>query len=90
MYIDDHGLLNLRDRSNPNSGTDYDPAVPLGSGTDSKGCTPFIFGYTFDVWQGPSSKLGKSQSYMIATPHGDIYNYGYSIFGIAGKLIYLC
>ena len=88
MYIDDHGLITLSDRSDPSSGAN-NPAVPIGSGADSKGCTPFIFGYTLDAWQGPSSKLGISQSYMIATPTKSYPNYGYSISGIAGKLIML-
>ncbi len=42
LYIDDHGVYTLSgDRFTSN------PAIPPGAGSDSAGCTPYIFGYTF-------------------------------------------
>jgi hypothetical protein len=42
VYFDDHGVYTL-------SGTKFtsNPAIPPGAGSDSKGCTPYVFGYTF-------------------------------------------
>lgn len=43
LYFDDHGgydlVGNKLDKGNP--------AIPLGAGGDSTGCTPYVFGYTF-------------------------------------------
>ncbi len=42
LFIDDHGVYTLSgDRFTSN------PAIPPGAGSDTTGCTPYIFGYTF-------------------------------------------
>ena len=42
VYFDDHGVYTL-------SGSSFtsNPAIPPGAGSDSTGCTPYVFGYTF-------------------------------------------
>ena len=80
MYIDDHGLFTCSSAQFPCSGSD-NTAVPPGSGA-GRGCTPFIYGYTFDAWQGP---FKTSQSYRIPLPTTQYKNYGYSVYGVAGE-----
>lgn len=43
VYFDDHGNYTL-------SGDKFtsNPAIPPGAGSDRAGCTPFVFGYSFD------------------------------------------
>lgn len=81
MYIDDHGLFTCSDTQFPCSAAD-NPAVPPGAGGDG-GCTPLMFGYTFDAWQGP---FKTSQSYLIPRPTAQYKNHGYSVYGIAGEI----
>ncbi|GAX82842.1 hypothetical protein CEUSTIGMA_g10268.t1 [Chlamydomonas eustigma] len=79
LYIDDHGLYTC-------SGTQYpwrpmdNPDVPPGS-TGTTGCTPFVYGYTFQQWPQPFSH---SKNYIIPLPTARYKNYAYSITGIAG------
>jgi hypothetical protein len=42
IYFDDHGVYTL-------SGKYFstNPAIPPGAGADAKGCTPYVFGYSF-------------------------------------------
>jgi len=42
LYFDDHGVYTL-------SGSKFtsNPPIPPGAGSDSVGCTPYVFGYTF-------------------------------------------
>jgi hypothetical protein len=42
LYFDDHGAYTLKGRHFTNN-----PAIPPGAGNDTKGCTPYIFGYSF-------------------------------------------
>jgi len=65
IYFDDHGVYTL-------SGTTFtsNPAIPPGAGSDSTGCTPYIFGYTFgslpNTRQGANAK--GAQGYSIIIP----------------------
>jgi hypothetical protein len=65
LYFDDHGVYTL-------SGTKFtdNPAIPPGAGSDSKGCTPYVFGYTFGSL--PNTRSGangkNAQGYSIIIP----------------------
>lgn len=49
LYFDDHGLYTLQfDYEDGWEFTD-NPASPVGAGGDDKGCTPYLFAYTFDT-----------------------------------------
>ena len=72
-------------------GNDYssrftdNPAIPPGAG-DTTGCTPFIYGYTFDTLQ---KKASDTQHYYIPIPSStggtSGKNYAYSIQGIQDR-----
>ena len=86
LYFDDHGVYTL-------SGATFtsNPAIPPGAGSDSTGCTPYVFGYTFGSL--PNTRAGANrkgaQAYSIVIP-GDatIHTYtggsGYGTVPIAG------
>jgi hypothetical protein len=86
VYFDDHGNYTL-------SGDKFtsNPAIPPGAGSDATGCTPYVFGYTFDSL--PNTRAGanrkNAQAYSIIIP-GDrtIQTYtggsGYDPVPIAG------
>jgi hypothetical protein len=65
IYFDDHGVYTL-------SGTHFtsNPAIPPGAGSDSIGCTPYVFGYTFASL--PKTRAGanqkNAQAYSIIIP----------------------
>jgi hypothetical protein len=65
VYFDDHGVYTL-------SGTTFtsNPAIPPGAGTDSTGCTPFVFGYTFASFPKTRAEanLPGAQAYSIIIP----------------------
>ena len=42
LYFDDHGAYTLEGRH-----WGLNPAIPPGAGTDTVGCTPYLFGYSF-------------------------------------------
>jgi hypothetical protein len=47
LYFDDHGVYTLkRNKAGVWSFAD-NPSTPPGAGTDTRGCTPYIFAYTF-------------------------------------------
>jgi hypothetical protein len=86
VYFDDHGNYTL-------SGNRFtaNPAIPPGAGSDSTGCTPYVFGYTFDSL--PNTRAGANrkgaQAYSIIIPgDGTIQTYtggsGYESVSIAG------
>ena len=86
LYIDDHGNYTL-------SGSHFtnNPAIPPGAGSDVKGCTPFIFGYTFSSLANTRAGAnGRSaQAYSIIIPGDQTISVftggnGYSSFPIAG------
>jgi hypothetical protein len=66
LYFDDHGAYTLVG-SNLNKGN---PAIPYGAGSDSAGCTPYVFGYTFGslAQTRKGASLGSAQAYSIVIP----------------------
>jgi hypothetical protein len=46
LYFDDHGVFTLTS-NNGHWAFATDPSVPLGAGSDTKGCTPYVYSYTF-------------------------------------------
>jgi hypothetical protein len=66
LYFDDHGGYTLVG-NNLNKGN---PAIPYGAGTDTKGCTPYVFGYTFGSLPQTRKKANKrsAQAYSIIIP----------------------
>jgi hypothetical protein len=54
LYFDDHGLYTLK-LVNGQWTSAPNPSKPLGAGSDTTGCTPYIYAYTFD-------SLGKSRT----------------------------
>jgi hypothetical protein len=86
VYFDDHGVYTL-------SGNAFtsNPAIPPGAGSDSTGCTPYVFGYTFGSL--PNTRAGANrkgaQGYSIIIPGNQtIHTYaggsGYATVPIAG------
>jgi len=47
IYFDDHGVYTLKENSKGVWKISNNPSIPPGAGTDTKGCTPYIFAYTF-------------------------------------------
>ncbi|MGO9452354.1 MAG: hypothetical protein ACLQDV_15140 [Candidatus Binataceae bacterium] len=64
LYIDDHGNYTFSD-GEPAS----NPGIPPGAGSDVAGCTPYIFGYTFDSFantrEGANGKNAHGYSIVI-------------------------
>jgi hypothetical protein len=64
LYFDDHGVYTL-------SGGKFtsNPAIPPGAGSDSTGCTPYVFGYTFaslaNTRSGANAKTAQAYSVII-------------------------
>lgn len=47
LYFDDHGAYTLTVSSKGKWAFAWNPAVPYGAGSDTTGCTPYVFAYTF-------------------------------------------
>ncbi len=86
LYFDDHGAYTLR-----GSGPGGYPSIPPGAGSDTTGCTPYVYGYTFASLANTRSGANQwdAQAYSIIIP-GDrtIQTYtggsGYSTVPITG------
>jgi hypothetical protein len=86
VYFDDHGVYTL-------SGNTFtsNAAIPPGAGSDTAGCTPYVFGYTFGSLANTRAGANRNgaQAYSIVIP-GDrtIATYtggsGYDTVSIAG------
>jgi hypothetical protein len=65
VYFDDHGVYTL-------SGSQFtsNPAIPPGAGSDSTGCTPYVFGYTFASLANTRAGANRkgAQAYSIIMP----------------------
>jgi hypothetical protein len=65
LYFDDHGGYTL-------VGSNYKgyPAIPYGAGTDTKGCTPYVFGYTLGSLPQTrrNANASSAQAYSIIIP----------------------
>jgi hypothetical protein len=86
VYFDDHGSYTLS-RSKFTS----NPAIPPGAGSDSAGCTPYVFGYTFASLANTRAGANRNnaQGYSIIVPgDGTIRTYaggsGYNRVPIVG------
>lgn len=47
LYFDEHGVYTLKVNAKGVWSFTTNPAIPPGAGADSKGCTPYIFAYSF-------------------------------------------
>lgn len=47
IYFDDHGVYTLRRNAKGVWSLSNNPSIPPGAGADTKGCTPYIFAYSF-------------------------------------------
>ncbi len=65
LYFDDHGAYALRG----DEPTGY-ASIPPGAGSDSTGCTPFVYGYTFSslAQTRDGANQGDAQAYSIVIP----------------------
>jgi len=65
VYFDDHGVYTKRGHRFTSN-----PAIPPGAGSDSPGCTPYVFGYTFaSLAQTRAGANGKgARAYSIIIP----------------------
>ena len=65
IYFDDHGAYTL-------SGSRFtsNPAIPPGAGSDAKGCTPYVYGYTFGSLANTRAGANRNgaQGYSIVIP----------------------
>ena len=86
IYFDDHGVYTL-------FGTNFglNPPIPPGAGSDSTGCTPYIYGYTFASLANTRAGANRNnaQGYSIVIPgHRTIQVYtggsGYDTLPIIG------
>ncbi len=66
LYFDDHGGYTLV-RNNLNKGW---PPIPYGAGSDDRGCTPYVFGYSFGslAQTRDGANAGSAQAYSIVIP----------------------
>ncbi len=86
LYFDDHGVYTLFGKQfGPN------PSIPPGAGSDAKGCTPFVFGYTFaslaKTREGANAKGAQGYSIIIpgdVTIHTSTGGSGYDTVAITG------
>jgi hypothetical protein len=65
VYFDDHGVYTLRGNKFTSN-----PAIPPGAGTDSTGCTPYVYGYTFGSLAQTRAGANRknAQAYSIIIP----------------------
>jgi hypothetical protein len=47
LYFDDHGVYTLKVNAKGVWSFTTNPSIPPGAGSDTKGCTPYLFAYTF-------------------------------------------
>ena len=86
VYFDDHGAYTLEGK---NFGEN--PAIPPGAGSDIKGCTPYIFGYSFGSLANTRAGANKNaaQAYSIIIPgavtiHTGAGGSGYNTVAVTG------
>jgi hypothetical protein len=86
VYFDDHGVYTLEGDTITGN-----PSIPPGAGSNSTGCTPFVYGYTFGSL--PNTRAGANregaQGYSIIIPSDQtIHTYaggtGYATVPILG------
>ncbi len=84
LYFDDHGLLTFEGGSDTEN-----PAIPPGTGTDTGGCTPYVFGYAFSTLAqtAAAAHASTAKAYAIVIPGTNAHNYGFAVSGplVAGS-----
>ncbi len=73
VYFDDHGAYTLKGHHFTGN-----PAIPPGAGNDTKGCTPYVFGYSFASLPQTrkDANAGSAQAYSIIIPGDRIVHTG--------------
>jgi hypothetical protein len=73
LYFDDHGAYTLEGHAFANN-----PAIPPGAGHDPRGCTPYIFGYSFKSLAKTRVEANENaaQGYSIIIPQYRLINTG--------------
>ena len=70
IYFDDHGAYTLKRSSSGKWHFAENPGIPPGAGKDSKGCTPYIFAYSFAsfVKTRLQENANKAPAYAVVLP----------------------
>jgi len=78
LYFDDHGLLTFEGTSAATN-----PAIPPGTGPDTAGCTPYVYGYSFGALAATSTQAhaAGARAYSIVIPATNAQNYGFAVSG---------
>lgn len=65
LYFDDHGGWTFEDGQSTGN-----PPIPPGAGSDTRGCTPYYFGYAFDALPATRAQANKdsANAYSIIIP----------------------
>ena len=65
LYFEDHGVTGRVDGV-----IAFDPPIPPGAGSDTSGCTPYVFGYPFGALAATRASAGppNTQAYSILIP----------------------
>ncbi len=94
VYFDDHGVYTLRRNDQDEWGFAGNPAIPLGAGSDTHGCTPYVFAYRFgslprsrqaaNADGAPAYSIVIPEDKEIVTGSGNEGRYGGGLFRISG------
>jgi hypothetical protein len=78
LYIDDHGVFTLENGSGAGS-----PSIPPGAGSDTTGCTPYDYGYSFGTLEQTAAAAhgSNANAYAIVIPDTSNHNYGFAVSG---------
>jgi len=78
LYFDDHGILTFEGGS-----ATENPAVPPGTGADTAGCTPYVFGYAFGTLAqtAAAAHASAANAYAIVIPGSSARDYGFAVSG---------
>ena len=70
LYFDDHGVYTLKRSAKGVWSFTSNPSIPAGAGTDIKGCTPYLFAYTFGslVKTRAQASASGASAYSIVMP----------------------
>jgi hypothetical protein len=71
VYFDDHGAYTLTLSSKGKWVFAWNPSIPYGAGSDTVGCTPYVFAYTFAALANTRAGANASgaPAYSIITPN---------------------
>jgi len=70
MYFDDHGVYTLSVDKKGKWSFAANPSIPLGAGADKRGCTPYIFAYSFAslVKTRSQENASRAPAYAVVMP----------------------